>query len=173
MRGPIAGDGSDETGFVGAANGAEGCIEQFDELAQAFLAAGNPVERANIAGDTQRQVDAVQSGDEGYYNRARCANVPNIYLYIYIRSAGEDCCLFVFFISCVIFQGTMQRRWSASRRRAKSMLAKKSQGSIGCWKEKYQQRKGRQSDRFLYCAVSLLPNSQIFTRHPMRASTHL
>ena len=72
------GEGSDETGLVGAANGAEGCIEEFDRLAQEFSTAGNPMERASAADAMQRQVDLVgqdvASGDEqgvSRYERAK------------------------------------------------------------------------------------------------------
>ena len=67
----IDGEGSDPAGLVGAVNGAEGCIEEFDQLAQAFLAAGNPMERASIADDMQRQADLAQSVDEAHYERAK------------------------------------------------------------------------------------------------------
>jgi|EP01043_Picozoa_sp_COSAG02_P052075 hypothetical protein len=71
----IDGEGSDETGLVGAANGAEGCIEEFDLLAQEFSAAGNPMERASAADAMQRQADligqVVASGDEAHYERAK------------------------------------------------------------------------------------------------------
>jgi hypothetical protein len=70
LRGTIDGEGSDETAFTGATSDAEGCIEKFDQLAQAFLAAGKPVERASIADDMQKQAGLAQSGDAADYKRA-------------------------------------------------------------------------------------------------------
>ena len=60
----------DDSEFVGAENGAEGCIEKFDQLARAFVAAGNPLERSNVAEDMQTQANLAQSGDEADYKRA-------------------------------------------------------------------------------------------------------
>lgn len=67
----IDAEGDEIDWLVGAANGAEGCIEKFDQLAQAFSAAGNPVERSNIAQEVQKQVDTAQSGDEATYKQAK------------------------------------------------------------------------------------------------------
>lgn len=60
----------DDDGLVGAVNGAEGCIEHFDQLAQDFTTAGNPVERSNVLEDTQRQVEAAKDDGDDEYKRA-------------------------------------------------------------------------------------------------------